>query len=62
MALPLFRHHRDDTAVMDGRTQPEAGADPQVGSVRGGREPSVEEIAATQGFTQTLAEKVKAAL
>jgi excinuclease ABC subunit C len=34
----------------------------RFGSVRGVREASVEEIAATQGFTKTLAEKVKAAL
>jgi excinuclease ABC subunit C len=34
----------------------------RFGSVRGVREASVEEIAATQGFTTTLAEKVKAAL
>ena len=34
----------------------------KFGSVRGVREASVEEIAATQGFTTMLAEKVKAAL
>jgi excinuclease ABC subunit C len=34
----------------------------KFGSVRGVREASVEEIAATQGFTAALAEKVKAAL